>query len=255
MRPEEREHVGLFPDLSVRASVRELMDDGQCDLDRLLRTVDRFRLVNRLLTRYRVGLRRWLLADMLSRPGHTYRIADLGAGGCDVSAWLLDEAERLGLRLAVLAVEADERIAAHVRAKWRHKRGLDVVCQDATDLASLGEVDYIMGNHFLHHLDDGEIERLLGDAAAMPIRRFVFMDLVRSYLAFYTISIFGALTCPRTFIAEDGRRSVRRGFRLSEFESLLTRMGLHERVHVHPLGPGHIVVVGQGARMQQPQGE
>lgn len=255
MTPEDRWLAGFFPDLSRRDAVHELMDDAQCDVGRLLRTVDRFRLVNQLLTRCRDGLRRWLLADMLQSPGRTYRVADLGAGGCDIAVWLLDEAARRGLRLSVLAVEADERIAAHVRAMWRHKRGLEVVCRDATDLPALGEVDYIIGNHFLHHLDDGAIERLLADLPRLPIRRFVFMDLVRSYLGFYTISILGALVCPGTFIAEDGRRSVRRGFRLPEVEALLSRMGLQERVHVHPMGPGHIVIVGQGARMQEPQGE
>ena len=100
------------------------MDDAQCDSEQLLRTVDKFRIINLLMTRYRRVVRRWLLADMLASPERTYRVADLGAGGCDIPAWLLDEAARLGLRLSVLAVEADERVAAHAAETWRHKRGL-----------------------------------------------------------------------------------------------------------------------------------
>ena len=169
--------------------------------------MDRFPLINRLLTRYRRVLRRWLLADMLTEPGRPYRVADLGAGGCDIPAWLLDEASRLGLRVSVLAVEADARIAAHARARWKRKAGLEVVCRDATDPASLGPVDYVIGNHFLHHLECGRIGRLFREVLQLPTRRFVFTDLVRSYAAFYAHSVFAALVCPRTFVGED-RKSV-----------------------------------------------
>lgn len=223
------------------------MDDAQCDSERLLRTVGKFRLINRLMTRYRRVLRRWLLADMLTNPERTYRVADLGAGGCDIPAWLLDEAAGLGLRVSVLAVEADERIAAHAAETWRHKRGLEVLCHDATDLAALGKVDYVISNHFLHHLEYGEIERLLSQAVQMPIRRFIFMDLVRSYLAFYLHSVFAALVCPGTFVGEDGRRSIRRGFQRSEIVSLLCRSKMHNRVRVHTMIPARIVIIGEVA--------
>jgi hypothetical protein len=129
---------------------------------------------------------------------------------------------------------------------WRHTRGLEVLCRDATDLAALGEVDYLIGNHFLHHLRHGEIERLFRDALAMPLRRFVFMDLMRSYVAFYAHSVFAALLCPGTFVGEDGRRSIRRGFTASETASLLSGIGLQDRVHVYTMAPARIVIVGDG---------
>ena len=124
---------------------------------------------------------------------------------------------------------------------------LEVLCHDATDLAALGKVDYVISNHFLHHLEYGEIERLLSQAVQMPIRRFIFMDLVRSYLAFYLHSVFAALVCPGTFVGEDGRRSIRRGFSVPEIVSLLERAGLQDHVHVYTMPPARIVIIGEVA--------
>lgn len=224
-----------------------MMDDVHCDEERLLRTVDKFRLVNWLVARHRYVLRRWLLADMLTSPERPHRVADLGAGGCDIAAWLLGEAARLGLKVSVLAVEADERIAAHAAGRWRHLRGLEVMCHDATDLSALAPLDYIIGNHFLHHLEYGQIEHLFCQALHMQIRRFIFMDLLRSYPAFYLHSILAAVLCPGTFVGEDGRRSIRRGFQRSEIVSLLCRSKMHDRVRVHTMIPARIVIIGEVA--------
>ncbi|HUT61346.1 MAG TPA: methyltransferase domain-containing protein, partial [Phycisphaerae bacterium] len=198
MSQEKRRSCGFLPDLSIRASVPELMDDAHCSRERLLRTIDSFRIVNWLFARYRHVLRHWLLADMLTDPQRTYRVADLGAGGCDIPMWLLRKAAGLGLTISVLAVEVDERIAAYSRNTCRSMQGLEILCQDAKDLKALGPVDYVIGNHFLHHLEYAEIRQLLCQAVSMPLRRFVFTDLLRSYPAFYLHSAVAALLCPGT---------------------------------------------------------
>jgi hypothetical protein len=238
---------GPFPDLTVRAHIRERMDDPGCDETRLLRTVRRFRLLNRLVSRYRFVLQRWLIRDMLARPDRTYRVADLGAGGCDIPVWLLGRARRLGLKVSVLAVESDERIAAYARRTYRSVPGLTIACRDATDLTALGPLDYLLGNHFLHHLSDGEIRALLTRALDLPLRRFVFVDLRRSYAAYYAHGILAPLFFPRTFVGTDGRRSIRRGFRPSELRSLLQTSGIAHRISVRTLAPARVVVVGPDA--------
>lgn len=235
-----------FPDLSRRADVPERMDDPVCDEQELLRTVRRFRLLNRLVTRYRLVLDRWLLREMLADPGRTYRVADLGAGGCDIPAWLIRRAGERGLRLSVLAVESDPRIADYARRAHGGTPGLTIACRDATDLRALGPVDYVIGNHFLHHLTDRGVQDLLAGALALPIRRFVFMDIRRTHAAYLGVSVLAALLFPRTFVGTDGRRSVRRGFRVSELKDLLAEAGIRDRVQVHTLMPARIVIVGNG---------
>jgi hypothetical protein len=236
----------LFPNLTRREHVSELMDDPLCDGARLLRTVRRFRPLNRLVARYRSALTRWVLRDMRADPGRRYRVADLGAGGCDIPVWLLRRAGRLGLDVSVLAVESDPRIADHARRTHGGVRGLSIACRDATDLPALGRVDYLIGNHFLHHFGDDEIADLLTRALERPVRRFVFLDLRRSYAAYYGHSLLAAGLFPGTFIGPDGRRSIRRGFRPRELEALFDRAGIADRIRVECLAPARIVIVGEG---------
>jgi len=236
----------LFPDLSQRVHVPERMDDPTCSEERLLKTVRRFGLLNRLVSRYRSVLSRWVLRDMLRQPERSYRVADLGAGGCDIPVWLLRRAWKTGLKVSVLAVESNARIARFARRMHGSTPGLTIACQDAMDLTGLGPVDYIIGNHFLHHLSDRDIQELLTRALSMRVRRFVFMDLVRSYRAYYSHSLLAALLFPRTFVGTDGRRSICRGFRRSELTDLLAEARIAHRVEVHRMAPARIVIVGSG---------
>ncbi len=234
----------LFPDLSRRSDIAERMDDPKCSAERLLKTVRSFALLNRLVSRYRSVLNRWLIQDMLRQPARKYRVADLGAGGCDIPVWLLSRARKLGLDLSVIAVESNPLIAEHARRAHQGIAGLQVICQDATHPGELEPVDYIIGNHFLHHLPNGEIQDFLARALEMRIRRFVFNDLRRSHRAYYLHSLLAALLFPRTFVGTDGRRSIRRGFRRSELRALLAKADILDRVQVHTLAPARIVIVG-----------
>jgi len=236
----------LFPNLSQRAQIPELMDNPACNEEELLKTVRHFSLLNRLVSRYRPVLSRWILKDMLAQPDRSYRVADLGAGGCDIAVWLLRSSREIGLDVSVLAVESNARIADYARRTHGNTPGLKVTCQDATDLDALGDVDYIIGNHFLHHLADQDIAKLLQRATTMRLRRFVFIDLCRNYRAYYLHSILAALLFPLTFVGPDGRRSIRRGFRLRELTTLLAQANILDRVELHRMIPARVILVGGG---------
>jgi 2-polyprenyl-3-methyl-5-hydroxy-6-metoxy-1,4-benzoquinol methylase len=236
----------LFPDLSRREHVPERMDDPNCDRACLLRTLRGFGLLNRLVSRYRSVLERLVLRDMQARPERTYRVADLGAGGGDIAAWLLRRSRELGLEVSVLAVESDPVIADFAERTHGGMHGLSILRQDATDLRAIGPVDYVIGNHFLHHLDDAGIVALLRSVLELPVRRFVFLDLIRSRAAYAGISVLGFLLFPRTFIGVDGRRSIRRGFRPDELGRLFEQHGIAERVEIRSLAPARLAVSGRG---------
>jgi len=233
----------FFPNLRSRADIPELMDDPSCDKNTLLRTVAGFRLLNRWVTRYRSVLKRWILSDMVAAPERKYVVADLGAGGCDIAVWLLRASRRLDLDVQVLAIEGDSRIAEYARCFYGQVPGLRVLETDATDLSAVGAVNYVIGNHFLHHLRDEELERMLKGLAAMPLRRFVFNDLRRSYWAYWFHGVGAAAVFPRTFVARDGCRSIRRGFKVGELRALVKRIGLGERVRIMKMAPARVLLV------------
>ena len=93
-----------------------------------------------------------MIRDMLREPEREWRLVDLGAGACDITVWMVRQAEKLGLRLKVTALERDPRVIAYAQAKHREVDGLTVAAGDALDPHSWEPVDYVFANHFLHHL-------------------------------------------------------------------------------------------------------
>lgn len=233
----------LFPNLSCRLDSVECMDRPDCDPVKLSLTLAAFRWTNRLYARYRTILQRWIITDMERAPQCHYHIADVGAGGGDIAAWLARRCRALGLRVTMHALDADPRAIAFARERYGTVAGLEFREQNVLEAGGLAGMDYVFGNHVLHHLRDEQIAGLLRSLAGSPVRRFLFSDLLRRYHAYYGHSVVGAFF-PGTFIGVDGRLSLRRGFTVAEMQQLLHTAGVAEFTHLYRLYPARIVVVG-----------
>ena len=211
---------------ALRSGEKELMDDPAADESRLLATVEQFGAINRLVSRSRTLISRYILDDAARRGLVEYTVLDLGAGGCDIAEWLVDAAKRRGQRPHAICLDSDPRIAAYARRRVAGNDLLEVVEAAAEDLSRLGPVDYIFANHFLHHLDDEEIVRLLPAVSSAARNAFVLNDLKRSRLSYAGFTVLAALLFRKSFALRDGRLSIRRGFRRGELENLIRRAGL-----------------------------
>ena len=212
--------LGL-PDFSKRIWVAEAMDAVDCDEAMLLRTIAQFGGINRLVSRYRTLLARTVLRDMRDAPEREYHLVDLGAGGCDIPAWLLQRSRQLGLRLRVTALDSDARTVAWAQRRWAREEGLTVVCAGAEELARFGPVDYVFANHFLHHLPDEAIRPILARVRDVAARGYVLADIRRGAFAYMGVTLLNGLFFRRSFALADGQLSVRKGFLKSELEALL----------------------------------
>jgi len=234
----------MLPDLSVRATISELMDEPDCDETRLLRTVRQFASINRKVARYRTILKRWVLADMLNDPKKQYHLVDMGAGGCDIDVWLLKAARNCGLKIHITACDLDPRIIAYAHSVFGQMPGLEI--RETNLLADTFDVpvDYVFANHFLHHLTSEEIIHLLRLWQPRVRRRMVFSDLLRSpsaYLGYSALSLF----YPNSFARSDGLISIRKGFVPEELVAL-TNAAEIEGGSIHRLQPGRLVLCIDG---------
>lgn len=228
--------------LAIRSQEPEIMDAPDCSEDQLLRTLQQFSSINRILSRYRMILKRWVLNDMLREPSRDYHLVDLGAGGCDIAVWILAAARRLGLKLRVTACDADPRIARYARATHGNTAGLTILEKDVRECPVDDSVDYLFANHFLHHLADPEIVDLVQNWAPRVRCRMLFSDLQRSRLAYLGFSLFSILY-RNSFIREDGLISIRRGFIATELEAFVDSGLPGIRRAVHRFHPGRLVLV------------
>lgn len=202
-------------DLSRRDdTLRELMDDPDCDPERLHATLRRFGIVNRVVSGwdslYRARLR-LLLAD-LDRPA---RVLDLGSGGGDVIARLAGLAARDRLDVQWTGADPDPR--AHRAACARAIPGATFVCADAEDLLHRGDVfDLVISNHVLHHLGSPELVEFARASRALSSGVVLHNDIARSRRAYWLYAVGITPLAPGTFLRTDGLRSIRRSHRREE---------------------------------------
>lgn len=202
--------------LGKRASeLRERMDEPDCDPLRLQNTYAQFALVNRLVSGWD-GIFRRYLGPRLSTGSN---VLDVGCGGGDLARSLARWGERRGTPLRITAIDPDPRALAF--AKTRPVAGVEYLGVDAEKLAADGHrFDCVISNHVLHHLPADRLPGFLEVSAELATGLALHNDLRRHGAAWLAFS----LTRPfflRSFIVEDGLRSIRRAFTADELRELL----------------------------------
>lgn len=230
--------------LTVRdETVRELMDDPECDPERLRLTLERFETVNRLVagwgTVYRTRLGPYLAA--LGRPA---RVLDLGSGGGDLVVRLARRAERDGLEVEWTGADPDPR-AHEVASRREHPPAVTFRCADAASLLEAGErYDAVLSNHVLHHLGD-DLAGYVTASQRLSNGLILHGDIARSRLAYALYAVGVTPLAPGTFLRTDGLRSIRRSFTRAELQDVLDGMA-PGRWRVQTPAPFRLLAVGLG---------
>ncbi|KQS08806.1 hypothetical protein ASG04_07645 [Curtobacterium sp. Leaf183] len=212
---------GLPIDLRARdLTLRELMDDPDCDPRALERTFRRFAVVNALVSGWRAA---WRTHVAPALPAHGRgRILDLGCGGGDLARALVRWAASDGFEIEVVGIDPDHRAIAS--ASRSTPKGVTFREQSSADLVAAGErFDVVVSNHVLHHLDDDERAGFLADSEQLASTRSLHSDIRRSPAAYRAYALGSTLVAAGTFVRVDGLRSIRRSFTLPELHTALPR--------------------------------
>jgi len=212
--------------LSSRRRTNEWIDAPDADPGELRRSLRFIRRVNRLFgyTRSTLGhlerfSRRW-------KPGETIHILDVATGSADVPRAILRWVGRHPLKFDVRVV-ANDRHATTAREARLQSPGprLHIVRADALDLPFAdGSFDYALTSMFLHHLDDADAVRVLGQMSRVARRGIIAADNLRHRRAYAWITLFTAFAGP--MVRHDARASVAQAFTKPEVLRLRDRAGL-----------------------------
>ncbi|WP_157414028.1 methyltransferase domain-containing protein [Agromyces allii] len=219
----------------------ELMDDPDCDPQRLARTYEQFSRLNPVVSNQRAVYRRWIRPRLSADS--TRRVLDVGSGGADVPRAMLRWARADGLRLEVVAIDPDERAFAWASSRPREP-GLVLRRTTSAELADAGErFAVVTSNHVLHHLDGVQLGALLADSErlARDGGLVVHGDIERSTLGYAAFALgtlpFAPNLLSGSYIRPDGLTSIRRSHTAGELSALLpsgwrVRRGIPWRLEV-----------------------
>lgn len=232
----------FFPDLKYRISDPELMDMEHIDENRLINTIKQFGLVNFLFSQSRSLIKKYFIDDMLSDKNKTYSVLDVGAGGCDIAIWLAKYSKKKGIKLKITCLDYDKRIINYIKSITGYFPDIKVVHGSAFELGKMQNFDYIFSNHFLHHLENNEIIKIINLIYQKTNKIFLLNDLYRSNLGYLGFTLFTGLFLHNSLTLTDGRSSIRKGFIVKDFENIKKILQISENINIKKIMPSRIYI-------------
>lgn len=220
--------------LARRQRLPELMDQPGLDPAEHERALAGLRRIN-AISRCSASLFAPIRELASGRSGQPLRVLDLACGGGDTAIDLALMARRHGMELGVEGCDLNPE-AVTIASANASRRGAPVRFFQADALAdpwpegpgaaNPGGYDVVLCSLFLHHLDDGDAERLLALMARRARLLVLVNDLIRSPLG-YGLAWAGTRLLSRSAVVHtDGPLSVRGAFRLAEVAAMAERAGL-----------------------------
>ena len=207
-----------------------------------VRALDNLTRANRYFGGTRSVLR-WLTPELAARRGQTVRILDVGCGRAEIARALAARARELGVRLRLVAVDADPRVVELARVGCAPWPEIDVVRGDARRLPfTEGVFDYVVAAMLLHYFSLGEAARLLDSWRRLATSAVVISDVERHWVPYACLRVLGRLSSSALF-DEGHRYTVRRGFTTAEL-GRLGALGGFVRVRIGRHVPYRLSLLG-----------
>jgi len=185
------------------------------DLENLV-SLNRWFGSHRLL---RLFLRRWWQID------GDYRVLDLCTGAGDLPRIMVNFARQRGIRLQVIAVDANPATLEIARARSAGYPEISFVDGSALTYGAPGEFDMVHCSLALHHFSDADASRILQRTALVGNRWVLVSDLERSIFTTGGIWFLTELIYRDSMTRNDARISAQRAFSFREFRILAEDAG------------------------------
>jgi SAM-dependent methyltransferase len=200
----------------------ELMDDTGLSGPEVELALREIAVVNRYLGGVATTLAG--LAPRLRGRAGPLRLLDVGTGGGDLPVAIAELGRRLGVPLAIVAVDRGADACRRARAAARSYPEITVVRADVFALPFPGRSFHLAHcAMFLHHFTQEESARILAALGALVREGIVVNDLHRHPFAYHAIRVLTRLLSRSRLVKFDAPLSVRRAFRAADLDDLRAR--------------------------------
>ena len=212
LTPKKRkglEFLDLPPDVCSREELEESLAD--------------IRVVNRYL-----GNRRALLKHLSAKiaGGGALDVLDVGTASADLPMAVVDWARSRGVQVDITAVDTNDRCIELARAQTAGYPEIKLKVADGLNLPFPdGSFDYVLCSKTLHHMNEQDAVRMIGEMLRVARRGYIIMDLRRSWIAYALVRILTTVFGRNRITRYDGPLSVLKAFTAAELAALASAAG------------------------------
>jgi len=216
----------FWPDFAKRCRQPELMDDPQLDRRLHRQALNGLSRVNWITRTHRLL---WHPIESYCRKNYlnSASVLDLGCGSGDLLVWLKTKAYSKGIDLKITGCDLSQVAleAARDRAE-QEKLDAEFLQMDVLDGEFTAVQDVVICSLFLHHLQDGDVVRLLQRMMRTARHLVVAQDLLRCRWGYLMCWMGTRLITRSPIVRVDGPLSVANAFTLAEIQQLAEQAGL-----------------------------
>jgi len=213
-----------MPDLSIRSTRAEIMDDLNSPEQELRQNLHELGVINNLLGGYTVVLRS---LDRLQLPNTPISIIDIGCGGGDMLRAVADWAKKKHKQVTLTGIDFNRVMINYGREKAANYPNISFKKMDVLQDTLLQEkADIITCSLFCHHFENDTLVALLQRMNTMAQKAVIINDLHRHWFAYHAISVLTALFSKTYMVKHDARLSVARAFKRKDWIQILTDAGI-----------------------------
>lgn len=204
-----------------RSSKKELLDADDIPDKDLFQNLKELDIINALLGGYRMTFS--ALSKVLKR-NKPYTIVDIGSGGGDTLKRIFKWNQTKNYNISLCGIDLKQTCVDY-SVNINPNSEIKFICDDYKNIYNhLPKVDIIHACLFCHHLSDNEIIELI-QFAQMNKSTLIINDLERNAFAHYSIKLLTRLLSKSYLVKNDAPLSVLRGFKKSEWTTIIKESG------------------------------
>jgi len=202
------------------------MDSGDYTDDELRGDFNNIRMANRLLRTY----------DSMIKDIESYRkkygleefsILDVGTGMADIPLELAKHFNENGIKAHIKGIDPNNKAIRMARIFINGQQDIKFEARTIQDFPSDEKYDFVICNHTLHHIPDGDIVATINKMHSIARYALIISDLYRTGLGLIGASFISKFI-PNRITSNDTPASIRRALSKSELKRLIAESTIRQ---------------------------
>lgn len=213
-----------MPDLSLRSTLPEKMDDPSAPQKDVHRALHELETINQWLGGYNVILD---ALDKISADRKPLTIMDIGCGGGDMLRAIARWSKAKGIDVRLIGIDWNPLMTSFAQEQSKGLSNIHFRTLSVWDDKLLEEkADITMNSLFCHHFDDPDLVKLMARMYELSGKAVIINDLHRHWFAYHSIKWITAVFSKTYLVRYDAPLSVARSLRRPEWENILRQAGI-----------------------------